>query len=542
MELGKEIATLWLNRRDMAIKYRQRAYDPLVHTIQRYYHTNKAILFPDAGESMHNRPFATPNNFHEISVALVGQFVRIMLPYVFFKVPNRTVAPRNFGQLQQLQAMVYGVPQIMASPAMQKAQIQSAIGGFLLNLAADDGMFNLRGETRRATQEALISGRGILWTELVTTPYGTFPGSFYESQENVVIDPDHDSVRDANYIMRRRERPSWEVAEEFKLPIEKVRGKGKSWEQRASDKSGTGARYQEDENDICEYWEVYSKMGLGHRIVEDDDLRKRFELASEKCGDNVYLAVMDGVEFPLNMDPEKAATKSEAELIQDLQWPIQLHGDFNNPWPFSRLDFYEDGIYPKPPLEDALPLQQFLDFAYYYMMDSIKASSRNMLLVDETVGKELEKALESGKNWQIVKLKIAAPDISKMVEHLHFDGNFTELFQVISAVKREWEESTGMNTLLQGASPEKMFRSSAEAQIRQSNSQIRPDDLRDCVLAFQGEAARKEHAAQRLTMRADVAVYLGEDTASQVKGPLTMAWLQNLATDDPWTAAQEEDV
>jgi hypothetical protein len=87
-----------------------------------------------------------------------------------------------------------------------------------------------------------------------------------------------------------------------------------------------------------------------------------------------------------------------------------------------------------------------------------------------------------------------------------------------------------------------MMRSSAEAQIRQSNSQIRPDDLRDCVLAFQGSAARKEFAAQRLTLRKDVAVYFGEDPKSTIPQPLTDLWMQHVQTDDVWMASQELSV
>jgi len=86
-----------------------------------------------------------------------------------------------------------------------------------------------------------------------------------------------------------------------------------------------------------------------------------------------------------------------------------------------------------------------------------------------------------------------------------------------------------------------MMRSSAEAQIRQSNSQIRPDDLRDTVTAWQSTVARKELIAQRLVMRRDVATYFGEPIAQQggFGGPLTEAWMASMATDDPWTAAQE---
>ena len=546
MELLKEINDLWLARVKLAVDYRKRTYDPVVNRLSRYYHTRRRYLFIDTGQEPDDSPFALPTRFHRVSVALVGQFVRVMLPYVHFKVPVRTVSPRQ--DLARLRSAFYG-PEYMNMPETLRDQQQCLLGQHLLNYAADDATFNLRSEVRKATQEALVTGRGVTWLETVDTPYGPFPGSFYISQRNVIIDPDHDEVRDANFIARFRERPCWEVAEEFRIPIEKVKPNASTFESLAQENiDPRPEKNSEEKKDLCQYWEVYSRMGLGHRITEDDEVRAKLEAASGLMGDHVYLACMPGMDYPLNLYPDRQATQSESEIVNDLSWPIKTFGDHDDPWPATFLDFYRDGIYPKPPLEDALPLQSFLDFAYFFLMQRIKTTSRSILLVPEEISSDLTDALKRGFDNEIVKLKERYPDIAKLVHELQFAPVNKDLWTIIAAVKQEWEDSTGLSPLLRGGESDKMMRSSAEAQIRQSNSQVRPDDLRDCATAFHGAIARKELIAQRTILKApSVGYYFGETTDQPVNGLITQAWKETMqidiaGDDDAWRAAQELNV
>jgi len=543
MDLLKEINELWLARISLAADFRKRTYDPIVNRLSRYYHTRRKYLFLDTGTEINDSPFALPPQYHQVSIALVGQFVRVMLPYVHFKVPTRMVQPRQ--DLAKLRNAFYG-PAAATMPDSQIDEIRGLLGNHLLNYAADDATFNLRAETRKVTQEALVTGRGVLWHETTPTPYGDFPGSFYVPQRTLFIDPDHDELRDAAYTFRFRERPRWQVAEEFGIPLEKIQPNAQSYEAIAQDVvDSKDDRSPDERKDLCQYWEVYSRMGLGHRLTDDEEKRAKLEEASAKMGDHVYLAVMQGMDWPLNMYPERQANQSEAELIHDLSWPIATFGDRDDPWPFTVLDFYKDGIYPKPPLEDALPLQSFLDFAYTFLMIRIRHTCRSILLTPEAVSKDLEEALKRGFDCEIVKLKERFPEIANLVHELQFNPVNKDVWTIVAAIKQEWEDSTGLTPLLRGGETDKMMRSSAEAQIRQANSQIRPDDLRDCVTAFHGTVARKELIAQRTILKAPkVGYYFGENTDQPVLGPITEAWKRFMqidiqSDDDAWLAAQE---
>ena len=540
MDLLKSINDLWLARVKLALEYRRRVYDPVVSRLFRYYNTRQRYIFFESSPEPDDTPFALPPRFHRVSIALVGQFVRVMLPYVHYKVPVRVVSPRY--DLLRLQRAFLGQEYTDADRITK----QCLLGQHLLNYAADDATFNLRGEVRRITQEALICGRGVAWLEAVETPYGPFPASFYVPQQNVVIDPDHDDIRDANYIARFRERPRWEVAEEFRIPIEKIPGSGASFDATAVDY--VAPKYDkttEETKDLCRYWEIYSRIGLGHRITDDAPLREKLEAASAAIGNHVYLACMPGMDWPLNLYPERQTAQSESETIRDLSWPMKVYGDHSDPWPCTFLDFYPDGIYPKPPLEDALPLQSFLDFAYFFLMQRIRITSRSILMVPEDAANELVKALKTGYDHEIVRLKERFPEIGQMVHELQFNPVNRDVWTIISAIKQEWEESTGLSSLLRGGEGAKMMRSSAEAQIRQSNSQIRPDDLRDCVTAFHSAIARKELVAQRTLLKAPhVGYFFGEPTDQPIYGTMTQAWKDTMQIDvqddtDAWHAAQE---
>lgn len=545
-DLLRSINDLWLKRIRVAADYRKRAFEPVANKIDRYYHTRRAWMFMDdsSGASPEDMPFRTARQYHRISVAKTGEFVRIMLPYIFYQVPVRRVTPRARKVPDELMELLLAKKGIQysgePSAMLDRGRVQSYLAEFLLNYAADDATYNLRGESRKACQEALVAGRGILWHEAITTPNGVFPGSFFESWRNVLFDPDYEEIRLGQYIARRKRLPVWHIADIFQQPIEKIRANAKSFEQLALDDAGR-QYFGDAEKDIGEYWEVYSRIGFGHRLCADPNSEeyKRLELISSQFDNHVFLAVMDGMEHPLNLDPDRIGVMTAADLAETVSWPIKFFGDFNDPWPCSVLDFYPDGIYPKPPLEDALPLQAFLDFAFYYLMGRIKETSRNIVLVDQAAAKKLKQALESGFDLEIVELAGKAPELASMVYQLKFDPVNTDLWTIITAVNNEWENSTGINALVRGGEGSSKFRSSADAQIHHANSQIRPDDLRDCVQAWQGAIARKEHIAQRLLMREDVAVYFGEDGYAPMLGPVTEAWMQYVATDDPWTAAQE---
>ena len=84
--------------------------------------------------------------------------------------------------------------------------------------------------SRLAIIEALVKGRGILWS----SPYQfegsekVLIGSFYDTVDNFFMDPDATGLFDAKWIMQRVVSPVYAVEEEFQLTAGSLEGKGGS--------------------------------------------------------------------------------------------------------------------------------------------------------------------------------------------------------------------------------------------------------------------------------------------------------------------------
>jgi hypothetical protein len=406
--------------------------------------------------------------------------------------------------------------------------------------AARESVFNFQHEGRMACRDMLLSGRGILWQEVVETPAGPLPGAFFVPYKDLWLDPSADLPRNAHYAIRYRERPVWEVAKDFGWDVEELL--------KAARTSPSGQEVSEKRStDTMVYYEVYSRMGIGHRLnTQDPDLEAAATIL-DSAGENVFLAICPDLEEPLNLTEIAFVTKTEAEVMDDLQWPIKLWGDFADPWPFSLLEPYSEGLYPKPPLEDAMPLVRFIDFGWGWLMGHIKISARQIIIMAKSLGLVVKEGILEGYDLEVLEHD-GAPgiDIPKMVHVLQIPEVKREIFEILSGADRKLEESTGMMEILTGALPQTQDRSAAASEIRHSNAMIRPQDLADQVESFHSSVAGKSVAAFRLLVRSEgIAPIFGETLLSQdgqampILPPLTAAWKRFAETDDPYLASAD---
>ena len=108
-------------------------------------------------------------------------------------------------------------------------------------------------------------------------------------------------------------------------------------------------------------------MGIGHWLQNAPEELRPLEAALNDLGPNVWLAIMPGLGFPLNLNPDRlGAGSTKEELASCLTWPIAFHEDVANPWPCSPLDFMPnpDNPYATSPMEGGLPMQIFLDHSW----------------------------------------------------------------------------------------------------------------------------------------------------------------------------------
>jgi hypothetical protein len=441
------------------------------------------------------------------------EFLALMMPHVFASVPHRVVTPRVLDLPEELVALTHQAPE--TAQALQAEQWGALLLQVLMNyLPTETGLAR---ESRRCLPEAFVKGRGVLWHENEETNSGWVPGSFMESVDGLLIDADAKSLRRANYIIREREDPAWWLAQTYGVSARELRASGKSAYNAAVDASYENSRKGEGETegppqgDVVKYIEVYSLMGLGFRLPDspkpeilqgeqDPEALVNLAHASQAAGDAVHLVIVPGVDHPINLPPRKmTGTGAIAEMTAALEWPIDFHQDKFDPWPFTELDFYNDGdsAWSVSPLRAALPLQRFIDHVYTYLLTRVRRTSRDLIVYAKEVESAIKNAIHAGFDLQMVPYDgRPGEDLSKMISTVQFPEIRPELLDVLVRAEYAFEQITGMSPLLRGQT-KRQIRSASEATILEGHATSRPDDYADCVEAWQTRVARKECLAVR---------------------------------------------
>jgi len=477
---------------------------------------------------------------------LAADFVAVMLPHLHYKVPNRQVTPDPPPCPPE-------IAQLLPSANDPMRYNQQVLVAYLLQSLLNwlPRAYGLDPEVRKVLPEALVKGCGVAWHEIKETAAGTIPVSTYDSVDNLICDPDARSWREAGWIGHIRTRSIWRVAEDYRRSREQLKGKYSSFLKQVSDELRGYLKQPADQQDVCVYVEIFSRAGLGQNLGDwvegGEDLRR----AMDRAGHNVYLAIMPGLDEPLNL-PSEIMTASEQSLReQAIAWPIPFWADdiTHNPWPCTRLEFLPgaDVPWPRPPLEACLPLLSFIDQAYSYLCSRVRSTCRDIIVTSDALSDALKVALESGLDQEIVS--IADPNIREAVQNMmhviQFPALNKDVYTVVAMFEQAFERSSGMSPLLFGAQPgPTQVRSSAEYQGREAAVSSRPQDFADMVESWHSDVSTKEAMIARLYTGPDVIARLfGEEIAEspfgQVGGPLTQAWSELVQTDDPYAAGSQ---
>lgn len=549
MDTLNRITALWLRKVELAQKHREQNFDLDGDRAAKFYGESHKFLFMENSKEAEHYGFPADGfrPFYKATINQTANWVRLMLPYIHQRVPNRVVSPRRPPLPPELMGIPPGMP-IPQRPIELQDSLRSKLMGWVLNYTPEE--YGLESETKQSVIEALIRGRGVVWHELVDTPNGTLVGSFHDSVKNLVIDPDAERhIRHASWAARLRRRPIWEVAEEFRVPVKELRGVYKSQNEKARELNGLSNIdvAPEKSRDVIEYWEIYSRCGIGSRF---HDAGPDMEAISDDL-QNVFLCVADGLDFPLNL-PRDLIQPGPGQITADevkdrLSWPIPFWANYTKPFPFTPLDFYPDGLWPMVPLAPSLPIQAWMDYAYAFILGRVQATCRDIYVVDDCED-EIEEAIVRGKDLVVIRRKnrgnISTGEAVQVIKSPNLN---TDVFQALALAQSEWERQTGLTELAYGMTQRQM-RSAAEANAKQQNMNIRPDDMAQSVENFGAEIARSEALAIRLYVGPDVvAPMFGEQFAPEgtpempapIVGPMTQAWMQLVMTQDPHVAAAD---
>jgi hypothetical protein len=447
----------------------------------------------------------------KMTVNKTAEMVQLFGPTLYHKNPNRVVTPRQVpvpspGLVQVFGSdpatMMWVLPSLQSSAAARAVdQARADIMQQLLNFTPN--ALGLKEQSRFGIDEGIIKGAGVLWCEVWQTPTGQrMVGNFFDSVDNLVIDPDATSLEGAKWIARRRVQPVWEAERRFQLPAGTLKATSESGNRAAEvDSDPTGVanylRQRGQTQDLITYWDVFSKTGVGGRLSTVD---ASYQQELDYYGDYAYLAVSNAHDWPLNVPDglwDLEATQARQTIAERLRWHTPFWAD--GTWPCSVLGFHHvpNDPWPLSHLSPGMGELMFLNWAYSLMTGKLRITFRDFIVFLEECGEDVKRAVLHGADMEAIAIKGSQnKPITDLVSFLQHPPFNTDIFNVLDRVAEQFDKRVGLNELLYGQSS-KQYRSAAEAEVKQAGSNIRPDDMAVKVEDWMAEAARKEAIASR---------------------------------------------
>jgi hypothetical protein len=538
----RAISTSWLSKLKQAEKHKKPFTDDAKEGMN-FFDGSGDWFWKQGGRSEGNYSKIAPPSF-KMSLNKVFEAVKLFGSVIYHRNPVRTVTPRTFppvppealgidpNQQPQVDPMTgqpmpdprveqfMQVSQQIGTMEQQRATVASLMEAYLNYTPVE---LNLKEHSKKAVDEGIIKGMGVWWTELVELPASedgqTFGliGSFYDSVDNLLMDPDADEQEDILWCAKRCVHPVDEVAKQYGLNKEDLKGHLESFVARSQeeDRDYKNKKRNGKTNDLCVYWKIWSKTGFGHTLK---GFPKEFAGMFDSLGQNCYVVVAEGVDFPLNCPKEIALEEPDEtglpnSIFTKSRWPIPYYADING-WPFTPLQFHRKPgyIWPISHLKPGLSELKFLNWAMSFLAGRIMVSCKTMVGVAKAAGDDIkDQILKHEENgFALIELsETLGRSVADIVNVFQMPQVTPDIWQIIQAVSEMFDKRVGLTELVYGMT-RSQFRSAAEAQVKSEQISVRPDDMANVLEDAMSMLARKEALAARwLLQPQDVSPVLG---------------------------------
>lgn len=444
-----------------------------------------------------------------VTINKTAEVVSVIGPALYHKNPVRTVTTSSEDRVMQAFAKVLEA---------------------YLNYTPNEARPSLKEEARKAINEALIKGRGVMWsgydadTGLIT--------SEWVSVDDIVLDPDAKDARQAKWVARRRCEPLWVVEDLFPDSAEELRKSRAARTDSALGEDDTASEFSardytsefrdpEDEtkvrkgasSDVVVYWEIFSRMGIGFRAPGVPQALRKLDQVDEKL-----VIVAEGLESPLHIGDWPAP------LFMDGDW---FHGflDFitkpNDPWPLCYM-------------KQAFGEQKTMNFLASLMLMKVKNNARELVGVKGTMSDENQRKIREGQDREIITLDANDPgeSLRNMVDFLQPPPMTPDLMTMFRFFLELFEQRTGLGELLYGQTRSQL-RSAREAEIKDRNSRLRVEDMAFQVEDWMSGVARREAILARFFLDPeDVEKVIGRAKSFGWAVDVTIGGMKNLAMEE----------
>lgn len=548
----RQVVETWVKKLKAADEYKK-PFNEDAKEASNFYDGDHNWMWKDAyarGERGYNSSIAPPS--FRMQLNRVFELCEIFCSVIYHRNPTRTVTVLKHPDIPLEELGIDGPagpgdmatdPQRMVAQQVmeeERAGRERETTAKLIEayLAWTPVELDLKKHAKRVVNEAMIKGMGVFWTELVgldtSAREGEQPikmvGSFYDTVDNLLLDPDWDCIDDIRWCARKCVRPMQEVADTYGIPIEDLRKHCEGGSSRLS-KEPRGKKKIEKTNQLVTFYKIWSKTGAGDRFK---DSPKENRGVFDGLGRYVYMVICEGVPYPLNLPPSilEAEVDTELGLPQEVltraAWPIPFYADPNG-WPFTPLAFHWKPGYtwPVSHIRPAIGELRLLNWCFSFLATRIATSCETMVAVTKAADQDIKDQIlaPSEGGFKIIEIsELLGRRVEDVLSVFQFPQVTKDLWDIISAIIDQFAQRTGLTELVHGYT-RSMFRSAAEAQIKQENISVRPDnmanELEDCMSLL---ARREALAARWLLEPQDLAPIIGETGA--------FAWSRNVMSMD----------
>ena len=557
-DLLRHLTQTWVKKLNAAVKYK-RSFADDAKEASMFFDGETNWMWRDSyarGEKGYNSSIAPPN--FRMQVNKVFELVDIYGAVMYHRNPVRTVTVMEYPDLPpealgiQLQP---GMDPAMLPPeqleiiqmaAQEYAQKEQRRGTAMLiekylNWSVQE--LDSKKQGQKWVREALIKGMGVMWTEMVTLevsgdasrPPVRMVGSFYDTVDNFLMDPDWDNMDDILWCARKCVLPLEQVAEEYGIPEEELRKHNQGGREIKLDHEPRGKKEKdkiENTNELVTFYKIWSKSGMGDRFK---NFPKEYRGIFDQFGKYCYVVVCEGLDYPLNMPPslleplvETPEAPLPAEVLAQASWPIPFYADPQG-WPFVPLWFHwKPGYaYPISHIRPAIGELRLLNWAMSFAATRIATSCETMIAVqkaaDQTIKDQILSPSEGG--FKIIELsELLGRGVGDIMSVFQMPQVTKDLWDIIEAVTHSFAQRTGLSELVYGYT-RASFRSASEAQIKQENLSIRPENMANQLEDAMSLLARREALAAKWLLEAEDVV--------PVLGPIgAIAWRKNVESVD----------
>jgi hypothetical protein len=479
----------------------------------------------------------------------VFELVSLVSPSLMWSAPGRQITgygkldipPEVFALTQGLQPDDPMFAQVVQQHLMEEQQEEAMASAaralmerYLNYTPRETPGGGLRTESHLAIIDALIKGRGVMRVDTYN-PVGTndvLTGAFHVPVDDLIVDPDctRCNLSNAKWIAIRHIQPHWEVERKFGWPAGSLKGKStmESKQSAAANRNTMDGIFhrKSDTSDLCVWWEMFSKMGVGSRL-RPNPIPQWHDAFESSVGDFAHLCFIKGMPELLNLRSDFLATASPDEVRMQLSWPHPYHMDGR--WPIACLDFWANpgSAWPLATVAMGLGELMFLNVMISSLAERIYRGGLTKIAIRQELAEDCTAKLLSFQH-EVVELNPAiAENINQMVSYLQQPPVDFDAFRMIEHVSQMFDKRVGLMELMYGLNPGgKVSRTASDANIKGEAVSVRPEFMASQVEAFQTEIADLERIAAGDAVRGESLIpLLGRSGAS--------LWTQLITNADP---------